>query len=238
MAKIGSLCERVQTPYSKGVASDDTRLSNRYTYSVLISIRKMLVAQQIKKRQKISDWNYITLDCIEMIPVESHECSCFVGPSCQIFRSRYALPKILTDMNNHMIEFISSIDGQKIISLTDRKGDLYSSGNKYTSKKHRAVIENGYLYGFSEDFPQMLKMKFLPEDPLEAALFQEACSNSDNSCMSMLDREFPIDGDMEKALVDLASQEILSVVFLQRTEDNRNNGSDDSGNELGSPRRK
>ena len=52
---IGEILERIQSAYSKGVRSTSSRLSSRLSYSKYKSVRKMLVAQQIKKKQKISE---------------------------------------------------------------------------------------------------------------------------------------------------------------------------------------
>ncbi len=227
MAKIETMLQAIQTPYSKGVASDDSRLSYRYIYSVMLRMRKFLIAQQIKRRQRISDWNYTVLSCVEMIPVDSHECSCFTGPSCQIYRSRYKIPKMLTNLASHMIEYIMSIDRKMLIDLVDVKSDLYSSGNKYTSKKLKATFENGYLYGLSENFPKLIRMKFLAEDPVEAIKFEQFCGNDEeeDACMSVLDMDFPIDGELEKTVVELSGQEILNI-FTQTIEDKSNNSGD------------
>ena len=47
---IGEIIERIQSAYSKGVRSASSRLSSRLIYSKYKSVRKMLVAQQIKKK--------------------------------------------------------------------------------------------------------------------------------------------------------------------------------------------
>ena len=77
--KIGEIVQRVQSLYSKGVHSDDSRLSARHIYNKLLTVRARLISQEAKKKQKISQWNYQTISCIELIKVPAHECPCSVG---------------------------------------------------------------------------------------------------------------------------------------------------------------
>ena len=52
--KIGEIVTRVQSLYSKGVASDDSRLSNRLIYNKMLTVRSRLIVEQAKKKQRIS----------------------------------------------------------------------------------------------------------------------------------------------------------------------------------------
>ena len=69
--KIGEIVTRIQSLYSKGVASDDSRLSNRLIYNKMLTVRSRLVVEQAKKKQRISRWNYQTISCIELIEVST-----------------------------------------------------------------------------------------------------------------------------------------------------------------------
>ena len=52
----------------------------------------------------------------------------------------------MTDLNNHLIQSVTTLDGSVIfseISWTEKK---YKSANKYTANKPDYYIRNNYLY--------------------------------------------------------------------------------------------
>ena len=98
--KIGEIVQRVQSLYSKGVHSDDSRLSARHIYNKLLTVRARLISQEAKKKQKISQWNYQTISCIELIKVPAHECPCLPPIGCDMLRSKYKLPKPLSGLSD------------------------------------------------------------------------------------------------------------------------------------------
>src|SRR5690606_20582736 len=106
----GEIIQRIQSLYSKGVNSDDSRLSNRHIYNKLLTVRSRIISQEAKKKQRISSWNYQTIPCIELIKVEAHNCPCIPPLGCQILRSRYPLPKPLSGLSGELIKNVTSID--------------------------------------------------------------------------------------------------------------------------------
>ena len=48
--KIGEIIQRIQSLYSKGVESDDTRLMSRHIYNKLLTVRARLISQDAKKK--------------------------------------------------------------------------------------------------------------------------------------------------------------------------------------------
>lgn len=227
---IEQILSRINSLYSKGVPSDESRLSDRHIYNKMLTVRQYLIAQQVKKRQKISDANYSILPCVELIKVPRHECACLGNIGCDVFRTKEKLPKILTDLNKHIIEYVMSIDRGMRIEEMDRTAILYIKGNKYTSKSLKYVIENRYLYFPVATSPGVVSIKFLAEDPLEAANFPSFCGNAvQTDCTPYAEREFPIDGDMLEPLIEMTYKECVAI-FNQSTED-KNNDSSDKGQE-------
>lgn len=225
---LGEILERIQSSYSKGVKSSSSRLSYRLIYSKYKSVRKMLVSQQIRKRQKISDWNYVILPCVELIKVPSHECSCLGHLGCDVWRTKYPIPKVLTNLNHHMIEFVMSVNnGDKIEGFT-REAAIYAAGNKYTGKKNKWILENGHLYFTSRKSPGLVKIKLLPEDPIEAAKYPSFCEDCEDcvDCEAYMDKPSYLDGELEEPLVTIAVEELLGR-FNSFREDKTNNSSDD-----------
>jgi hypothetical protein len=217
----------VAVAYNRGVKSDDSRLENQLVYAKLLTIRQKLITQQIKKHQKISDWNYVILPCVEVIEVPSHNCPCLPDLTCGLYRTKYQLPKALTDLNSHLISFVMSIDNGMLIDETFREEFLYNNGNKFTSKKTKYLLENGYLY-FPKKSPGVVKIKYLPENPLDVLLFPSLCPCEDcDDCIDIMDMEFPIDGDLIDTLVELTKQSLIED-FKVAIEDQSNNNKDSS----------
>lgn len=224
---IREIIGRIQSLYSRGVASDESRLSDRHTYNKILSVRMQLLTQQLKKKQRISDWNYSVLPCVELIKVPNHECPCLGDLGCDVYRTKFQIPRVLTDSNRHYIEYVMSVENGIKIEEISRQGVLYLKGNKYTSKKPKFIIENGYLYFPVQHSPGVVKIKLLAEDPLEAKHFPSLCEDCQDcvDCIAAYDHEFDIDGDLIEPLINMCFQELL-VIFGQMKEDKSNNSSD------------
>lgn len=225
---IGEYIQRVQSLYSKGIQSDDSRLSSRHIYDKLLSVRSKLLSQKLNKKQKISQWNYQPLRCVEMESVPLAECPCLPPIGCTIYRSKNKLPKPLVDLTKHMISSVTSLDGRLRFEEVNWKELKYKSGNKYTSKKPDYFIRDGYLYisKITEDIPIILYVEGLFEDPVEAYEFVSYCDDSDSElCYNIKDLEFPFDLDSKDTLIEIAANELIGV-FNQSLEDRTNNSQD------------
>ena len=116
---IDNIVQRVLSLYNKGVQSDESRLTPRHIYSVVLSNRSTLLEQQSKKKQKINQVNYQTI-ILEMEQVDSVKVACSNIPlDCSSFRTKKPLPKILSDMNKLLIHSISTIDKNIFLSLSE-----------------------------------------------------------------------------------------------------------------------
>lgn len=224
MIKVREVIERVQSLYSKGLKSSDSRLSSRHIYSVLLGVRATLIKNQINKKQFLSDWSYSVNNCVEMIKVSSIECSCFTHLGCPIYRSKNKLPEILTNLDLHLVDWVMKVDNSQIIEPTFRAENLYNKGNKYTSKKLKYVIENGYLYINSVSSPGVIRLKYIASDPIQAQTFEDKCESKED-CLPAQERLFMIDRDLLTPLIQLSSQELIEI-FSQMREDKTNNSSD------------
>ena len=224
---IKEVIERIQSLYSRGVSSDESRLSDRHVYNKVLTVRMQLLSQQLKKKQRISDWNYSILPCVELIKVPNHECPCLGDLGCDVYRTKLPIPRVMTDSNRHYIEFVMSVENGMKIEEVSRQGVLYLKGNKYTGTKPKFLFENGYLYFPIQKSPGIVKIKLLAEDPLEAMHFPSLCDDCQDcaDCVPAYDHEFAIDGDLIEPLIDICVQEIIGI-FGQRKEDKENNSRD------------
>lgn len=232
---LKEIIQRIQSLYSKGVQSRDSRLSSRHIYNKLLTVRTRLLSEESNKKQKISNWNYQTLSCVELIKVPLHECICIPSNGCEILRSKYKIPKPLTGMNNHIISNVYSIDGSikySEVSVLEKK---YSKGNKYTKFKPDYYIQNGYLYiTQSLRGPKIISVEGLFEDPVTARLFEQYCENDCdecNNCVSPMDLDFPIDSDRIDIIVEFAVKELIQAFNTLGKEDITSNSVDDGKQE-------
>jgi hypothetical protein len=224
---VGEIIQRVQSLYSKGASSQSSRLMNRHVYAKMLTVRALLIYNKINKRQFISKWNYTTLGCLELIPVDENDCPCSPIPGCQILRTKYKLPKPVNSINGYIIDGVTSINGQIIFAEVTYKSKNWRASDKYTSKKPDYFIKDDYLYITSTRTLKAITVIALFADPTEAENHPTKCSEAEEeSCpIYPMDIDFPIDDEMIDALVELTLQEIV-VGFPLGNEDRRNEGQD------------
>jgi hypothetical protein len=218
---ISEAIQRVQSLYSKGVQSGDSRLSARQIYSVLKGVRADLLAQQDNKKQSIPSSNYQTL----YIDLEHHKLPNTTKP---ILRSKSKLPKIVSSIKGFLISFITSPDGFVSYDLVDFRDTVYSEGNKFTSGKIKVYLKDDYLFVAKSSQIKQLSLVAILEDPLADAGFSGLPECEECLCEDLRDHDFYLDTKTLKTTIQLASQELLSM-FSQMENDKLNNASDDKG---------
>ena len=228
---VEEIIQRIQSLYSKGVQSDDSRLSSRHIYNKLLTVRSRLISQEAKKKQKVSQWNYQTISCVELIKVPAHECPCIPPVGCDILRSKYKLPKPLSDLSGSLIQSVTTIDRLTKINPISINAIKSLAGNKYSKKDLAYFIEDGFLYISTPTKLQVLRLVGLFEDPVSVKNFETFCDTCKEceDCLDYQKEEFPIDNDMVDVLVQLAVEELI-VMFSQSVQDLTNNSADDIAN--------
>lgn len=223
---IRELIQRVQSLYSHGVPSDDTRLSNRYIYNKILTVRSKLISDAYRKKQTISQWNYQTIYCVELIKVPRHECPCLPPLGCEILRTKEPLPRPLTGLASDLIRNVTTIDRSIKIDPISIQAVTHQKGNKYTSKKLNYFIEAGYLYIVTPINLKAIAVTGLFEDPIAVSYYKGICDCEDcEQCIDYLDFEFPLDSSMVDTLIELCYNELI-VLFNQSLQDLTNNSND------------
>lgn len=225
MIIIGEAIQRVQSLYSKGLHSDDSRLTSRHIYSALISGRSILLRQRVNSNQRIDSSVYQVLPCVKLIKASPHECGSCVPDGCVVLRSQMKLPKGITGLSSTML--VTSLDGSVSFEETTFENYRYRTGNKYTGNKPAYYRRNGYLYITLRKELKAVSVTDIYEDPIEAHIFPTICDegSSCNNCVDVMSLEFHIEGDLMKPLVQLANDELL-VLFKQMMEDKNNDAND------------
>lgn len=226
--KIGEIVQRIQSLYSKGVESDDARLMQRHIYNKLLTTRARLISEQAKKKQRISQWNYQVIPCIELVKVPAQECPCLPPIGCDMMRSKYKLPKPLSGLSGSLIQTVTTLDRGQKLNEVSMNAVRSLAGNKYSSKNINYFIEQGYLYITTPSKIQFVRLVGLFEDPIAAKTFENYCKENCTDCVDCIDyqeEEFPIDNDTIDVLIELTVQELI-VLFGQSQQDNTNDSND------------
>lgn len=219
--------QRVQSMYSRGLQSKDSRLTTRHIYSALCSGRATLIQQQIDKGQKLSEWSYTVLPCVELISVPNYECPCVPENGCRILRTKYKLPQVITSIDNHLIE-VTDITGADIgYSESTLSTYKYNKGAKYTSGNPKFIIHNEYGYITVKKMLKAIMIKGPFADVIAAALYPSLCECVECPCIDIMQITFPIDSRLETALIQLANNECI-LMFKQMSEDRNANATDDT----------
>lgn len=231
--KIKEVIQRIQSAYSKGVPSDDSRITKRHIYNKLLTTRALLLSREVNKKRKLSVWNYSTLPCVEIIEITSNEeCPCIPDVGCSVYRSKHKLPKPIVSLSSYMIKGVYSTDAQRSIKFTEVSVNQskYTKGGKYSSNNNKYMLHNGYIYIISKTPPIAVSIDLLAEDIMEALNFVNYCNNNSIDCGDkILEKEFPIDGYLLEPLIQLTIDELVSG-FTRSLQDTLNNSQDNAMN--------
>lgn len=212
---VEKILYQIQTEYSKGINSDSSQLSNRYVYSKALGVRARLISQKSKNKQSIRDSSYSSFSCVQIVQVKPSECPFFPPTGCTVARSKFRLPKFVSDNSGEMINRVGSvapINGQFIeFNPMDKKNLKYQRGSKFASSMSRYYIQDNYLYLVAKNIPSYVEVIGVAYDPFEAEKFNIiTCGIED--CITPYEIDFKIDWEMVNSLAVLVAESI-SILF-------------------------
>lgn len=225
--QLRDFIQRVQSLYSHGVQSRDTRLTSRHIYSAGMTARSILLRQRSNKNQAIGNSSYQILPCVELEKAAVHDCPCIPAQGCMILRTKYKLPDFIVDLNSEAIKYVMSLDGSLSFDRSTFEDEKYSKGNKYTATKPKFFIKDQRIYISVLKQLKGLTLSGLFNDIIEANSFPSLCPCEGCDCIDPLDMELPIDGDLIKPMLQLSNDELI-VMMKQIVEDKKRNSSDDT----------
>ncbi len=217
---IGDIIQRIQSLYSKGVQSDDTRLKSRHIYNVLITNRN----NKLSTVYRLGYSNYQELSCVELEEVSPSLCDC-IPFNCTVKRSKYPIPVLLQIGTDIAVKRISSIDGKVIFSKTSLEKLSRLKGNRYTSNNPFFYVRDNYLYIENRKGIDVVSVEAIFADPVEAYLHPSYC-DLNNDCTSILEKRFPIDDSLIETVVRSTVYELVNS-FTKVKEDTTNDTSED-----------
>jgi len=215
---LGEVLSRIQSEYSKGVPSQVTRLNNRTIYSILAPIRSKLLTQAIDKRQRLSEWDYQTLSCIELQPAELTDCPNCVPTGCSVYKSLQPFPAIIASSMRDVVKSVTSVDGYTLFDPTEWSHFRVKSFEKYTSKSREYFFHNEYLWVLDDKVSTGLNKRITVvaafNDPVQAWLYPQC----DEDCVDIFEKSYPLNGKFLDAAITLTIEQ-LKRMFVAVQED-------------------
>lgn len=227
--KIGKIIDQVIENYNKGVASDDSRLSPRFVYTKMVSVRNSFINQMVNKNQKVGQWAFQTLPCVELVKAPMHECPCLPPKGCTIYKTKNPIPETLVSLDRHLIQSVTTVTGGVVFSETSWEEKKYKGGNRYAKSNHDYYIRSGHIYVTQETGPTLIAVTGLWSEPLDAYAFPSYCDDCEGDdcidCQPITDKEFPFDAHKIDTFIDKVTMEIMEY-FAKSIEDRSNNTAD------------
>jgi len=145
---------------------------------------------------------------------------------CTVARTKFKLPRICEGNYQYIIQGVYSINamsgqGKKLKETTINR---YINLLKLPIIKNEQYywISNGYLYVNNPLLQAVRIAAFFEEDVPNEIMFAECCCsdniNLEDYCKNPLDKEYGCPGYLEKQVLELTSQKLLSTYFRLKTD--------------------
>lgn len=209
------------------ILSTDALITDRVIFSEIRSNALLLIKRNTDLRKLwATDTIFTTISCLKMQEVPISECCSYVD-SCSIARSQYKLPRISEGNYQYIIQGVYSINA---MGGTGKKFKEISI-NRYLNllrlpllkKEDYFWISNDYLY-ITNPFIQAVRLSALFEEDIPNYILYPDCEcgnmniTDEDWCKNPLDLEFSLPGVLEKQVLELTSQKLLSTYFRLKTD--------------------
>ena len=207
--------------------SSDNLITDRVVASEIRNNTLLLVKRETNLRKLWATGTlFTTIPCLEMVEVPLSECCEYVD-ECTIARSKFKLPRISEGNYQYVIQGVYSINamggkGKKLKEITV---------NRYMNLLKLPIIKNEEYFWIINDYlyitnPLLQKIRisaFFEEDVSNEIMYPECgCgtpqATNEEWCMNPLDKEFALPGYLEKQVLELTSQKLLSTYFSIKTD--------------------
>ena len=201
--KVKEIIQRVRNEYSKGIESDDIRLSARLVYNIFLSVRNNFLRKRYNSKQNISI-NDVTAICIEFEKVKGEDC-CGMKLNCEVMKSRKKVPNILENLYGLSVLRAGNLIGTRDFNYIKLEQLKYQQYFRYAKNTIKYTLKDGYIYIFGKDLPEKGEILAVLENPLE----YKGCTKT-NDCESYLDKNFPIDTTLLDDIINKTTLEVFN----------------------------
>ena len=207
--------------------STDNLITDRAVASEIKNNALLLIKRETNLRKLwATDTLFTTIPCLEMVEVPISECCDFVDP-CTVARTKYKLPRIAEGNYQYIIQGVYSINalsgrGTKFKEITINR---YVNLIKLPIIKRESYfwIINGYLY-ISNPLIQAIRVAALFEEDVPNEIMFPECGcggieyTDSEWCKNPLDKPYALPGYLEKQVLELTSQKLLTTYFRLKTD--------------------
>lgn len=206
--------------------STDSLITDRAIMSEIKNNAFLLIKRETNLRKLwATDTIFTTVSCLETEEVPISECCDYADP-CTVARSKFKLPRITEGNYQYVIQGVYSINamGGKGTKLKEITINRYINLLKLPIIKKESYywISNGYLYVSNPMLKAIRLVALFEEDVPNDILYPECGCGADYTidelCKNPLDRESPVPGYLEKQVLELTSQKLLSTYFQIKTD--------------------
>lgn len=206
--------------------STDAIITDRVIASELKINGLLLLKRETNLRRLwATDTIFVTLPCLQMIEVPISECCDYADP-CTISRSKLKLPRICEGNYQYLIQGVYSINAMRGKATKLKEITI----NRYINLLKLPIIKKDTYYWISNDYLyitnpmiQAVRMAALFEEDVSNELMYPDCEcggkpTLNELCKNPLDKESFIPGYLEKQVLQLTSQTLLSTYFGVRAD--------------------
>lgn len=202
----------------------DSRLSNKFIYSKLKSIAKLLIQQESDKFKLAKLQNlYQNFKCIPMEEVSIVDCNCGIKSKCKIWRTSIDLPNIYSDSMGIIIKEVTSIDDSAKLTFTtsSRIDSLLKDPNSKYDNSIYCFYDNKRIY-IVKKMIKAINVRAIYEDDISDHPVN-CCSKE--QCTRLIDREWLVPPKLEGVIIEEVIKSLLQG-YKQIKEDSNINKSD------------
>lgn len=225
MATFRKLVSDVRSMHK--LLSTDSLITDRAIMSEIKNNAFLLIKRETNLRKLwATDTVFTTIPCLEMVEVPISEC-CEYSDPCSVARTKLKLPRITEGNYQYVIQGVYSINamsgqGKKLKEITINR---YINLLKLPIIKNEEYywISNGYLYVNNPLLKAIRLVALFEEDVPNSIMYPECGCGSpeyteEELCKNPLDKESPVPGYLEKQVLELTSQKLLSTYFRLKTD--------------------
>lgn len=220
MVTLNKLVSDIRNIATSGANTIDFRITDSQIRYWIQQTRAMLISQQLKKRNDISDSWLQSLNCIKLQEVDKSEC-CEITTDCYILRTILQIPETIDNIADNLIVRVEKPNGD-IISKTNPFKTKYTKYSKFTKEKSRWYLKNGYIYISNEIFIDTINIWGLFEDPTELSNF----TSCDGSTCYNTNSNYPVGANMASDITNIILKTKV-LPYMQMPQDNTNDANND-----------
>jgi hypothetical protein len=186
----------------------DSRLSDRFLWSVIQKNTEWLIKRESKKLRVITQDNiFQTKKCVDVDYAPAIDDCCGLRTKCKVFRTREKMPIMYEDDGGSIIKSVYTIDGSRDftqITLNEYQRKLENPISKY-DKSLYYFINSGYLY-FPKSTIRKVHVKGYFID--EIANNCDTCPSDEDPCLAFPDTPMRV----PKYLIAELMQNVLNEI--------------------------